>query len=298
MGTWGVGISANDDFQDVKDIFFYFFYHEKISITDIENKITAIYRNNLQDEKSGDWHNIYFAIAYCEWKCGCLSDKIFQTVKRIIESGKDLKYWKELNADESTLQKRASELRKFLEKINVTNTKPIRRKYKIPFVFPLKTGDVFACFSKTNGCFGCGVALEVRDSQLKPWEEEFHFSTLIAISDYTPKELPTIEQIINSKARDVFWNGGCSYNLPKKGFIILGNVADKIDRDYSEYFGNFKIDGKIYGVQHLRPSFDELISADKSKRIIDKFSVPNRPISFFFDKGNLSKTIDIQEKYK
>ncbi|MDE7265340.1 MAG: hypothetical protein K2N52_03615 [Clostridia bacterium] len=159
----------------------------------------------------------------------------------------------------------------------------------------MKTGDVFACYSKANGYYGCGVALEVRDSQLKPWEEAYHFRALFAISDYTPKELPTVEQVLNSNALDVFWSGDCVYNLPERGIIVLGNVAEQIDKNYSEYLGSYLIGERIFCVHSLRPNFDALISHDESKHIKDKFSVLNKPITFFFHKSNLTKTNKILE---
>ncbi|MDE6617954.1 MAG: hypothetical protein K2K13_02880, partial [Clostridiales bacterium] len=212
MGVWSTSISGNDDFQDVKYIFFDYFYHDNISIEDIENKIIEIYSKHIVDNDSGEWHDVYFAIAYCEWKCGNVSDRILRRVEDIIASGKNSEYWQDLNATPQTLTQRKRELHKFLDKIKSTNVKPIKRRYKKPFTFSMKTGDVFACYSKANGYYGCGIALEVCDSQLKHWEEAYHFRVLFAISDYTPKELPTVEQVLNSNALDVFWNGGCTYN--------------------------------------------------------------------------------------
>lgn len=293
MGVWNASISASDDFQDVKYAFFDYFYHDKISVEEIENKIIDAYRESITDFDSGEWHDVNFAIAYCEWKCGCLSDKIFKTCEGIISSGRNLEYWAELQATPEIIKKRKRELQKFLEKLKSENTKPIKRRYKKPFVFLLKTGDVFACYSKANGCYGCGIALEVRESQLRPWEEAYHFRALFAISEYTPKELPKVEQVVNSTVRDVFWNGDCVYNLPERGIMVLGNVADKIDNDYSEYFGSHKVNGRIYGVYHLRPNFDELISHDETKRIVDKFSISGKPMSFFFNKANLPTTNEV-----
>ncbi|MCM1368083.1 MAG: hypothetical protein NC184_04660 [Roseburia sp.] len=293
MGVWSTSISDSDDFQDVKDIFFDYFYHDKISIEEIENKIIEIYSEQILNRSSGEWHDVYFAIAYCEWKCGSVSERILSRVEDIIVGGKSLEYWRELNATPKTLTQRKRALLNFLDKIKSTNDRPIKRRYKKPFVFPMKTGDVFACYSKANGYYGCGVALEVRDSQFKFWEEAYHFRALFAISDYTPNELPTVEQVLNSNALDVFWNGGCHYNLPKRGIIVVGNVAEQIDRDFSEYFGSFKIDGHVYCVHSLRANFDDLISHDESKLCKDGFSVLNKPMTFFFHKSNLSTTNEI-----
>lgn len=293
MGAWGAEISANDDFQDVKYIFFDFFYHDKISIEEIEDKIIEIYKDNIYGEDSGEWHDVYFAVAHCEWKCGVLSGRILNAVQDIISGGKNLSYWQELGADKKTLTARKSALERFLTKIKSENLKPFKRRYKKPFVFTLKTGDVFACYSKANSCYGCGVILEVTESRLKAWEEEYHFRALIAVADFTPEKLPTVEEVLSAEALDVFRNGGAEYTLPKRGVIVIGNVAEQIDKDYSEYFGSHKIDGRTYTLCSLRPCFDDLISKDKSKLVRDKFSIPGKPMRFFFDKKNLPTTSEV-----
>ncbi|MDE6618173.1 MAG: hypothetical protein K2K13_04020, partial [Clostridiales bacterium] len=78
--------------------------------------------------------------------------------------------------------------------------------------------------------------------------------------------------------------------------IILGNVSEQIDKDFSEYFGSFKINDRVYGVQSLRANFDDLISHDESKLCRDIFSILNKPMTFFFRKSNLSTTNDILKK--
>ncbi|MDE7215448.1 MAG: hypothetical protein K2O08_01430 [Clostridia bacterium] len=291
MNYWGAGISANNDFADCKEIFFDNFYHEKISIKEIENKILDIYRSPLQD--AGGLHNAYFAIAECEWKCGCLSEEIFSAVEEIISNGKDIEYWKSLKPKAKVIRRRENCLQKFLDKIKSENAKPINRSFRKRFDFPLKTGDVFAHFSKANGCYGCGVVLEAIKDDSIDWAGEYNFRALVAISELTPKFLPTVEEMLSENTLDVFWNGDNVYTLPKKGFIVIDNIADKIDKDYSLYFGSFYDKGRIRQVGSIRPDFDILISKDPNSRLKDKFSVINKPMTYFFDKNNLKKTEEL-----
>lgn len=292
MGVWGAGVSSSDDFQDVKELFFDYFYHSKMSVEEIENTVLGNYGESIADENSGEWHDVYFALAYCEWKCGALSERVKAKVNDIAQSGSNLVYIKELQASELVLKKREREIDKFVAKIISENPKPLKRRYKKPFEFPLKSGDVFACYSKKNGCYGCGIALDVRESQLKPWEEAYHFSALLLIADCRPKELPSVGDVLDANALDIFWNGGCVYNLPERGIKILGNVANQIDSDYSEYFGSYKESGRIFRIgEYLHPTFDELISPDY-KSLVGGFAC-GKSVRFFFRKRNLRTTKEI-----
>lgn len=154
MGTWGVGITANDDFEDIKGQFFDCYYYETLSIDEIENFIITVSKESIPNPLSGEWNNIFFALALCEWKCGCLSSNILQKTENIIISGKDIEYWKELGASAQLCKQRDVVLQKFLTQLKSENKNPIKRLHKKRFVTPLKTGDVFACYSKSNGYYG------------------------------------------------------------------------------------------------------------------------------------------------
>lgn len=286
------GISDNETFLDCNKIFFDNYYYEKISVEEIENKILNFCKESCQDER--ELHNAYFTIAYCEWKCGCLNPEILSAVQDIISNKKDTEYWKALNIKPKIIRRRERCLQTFLEKIQSVNPNPANRKLKSRFAFPLKKGDVFACFSKVNGCYGCGVVLDLKtNGESFNILGDYKFKALVAISQLTTKFLPTVEEIVSENALDVFWIGDDVYNLPKKGFIVIDNIADKIDEDYSLYFGSYYDKGRARCLQTPRPDFDALISKDENRLVKDKFSVPGRSIAYFLRKSNLKKTQEI-----
>ncbi len=297
MGTWGVGITANDDFLDIKAMFFDCYFYGTLSVAEIENSIITYSKDGMSVD-GGEWHNVYFAIALCEWKCGCLSDAILRKVEQIISEGKDIEYWKELGATEGHCRQREKALQKFLTQIKSVNAKPIKRRLKKRFEMPLKTGDVFACYSKANGYYGCGVALRVFESPLKPWEEEYNFYAVFAISALTSEKLPTAEQVVNANVKDVFWNGGCiGYNLPKKGFVVLGNVAESIDVDYAQFRGDFYRGSynrlAVYLRNSGRPSFDGLVSHELYRlQTLCDCPVSDKPMTFLFCERDIIKLSD------
>lgn len=137
-----------------------------------------------------------------------------------------------------------------------------------------------------------GVALQISESSLHPWEEEYNFYALFAISQFTPTELPTTEQVLSANVKDVFYNGGCGeYNLPKRGIKVIGNIAERINADYNEFRGNF-----YRGVYNRlavylrfggRPSFDDLISRSKPYPLQNSFPFQDKPMTFFFEERNL-----------
>lgn len=296
MGAWSVKLSSNDDFSDITKLFFDDYFYDTIPIEEIENKIIETSTYSILDGR--EWHNVYFALADCEWKCGYSNKDIYSKVEEIIQSGKDLEFWKDLGATTYVLQKRQAVLEEFLKKIKSDNTKPIKRVLKERFVFPMKKGDVFTCYSKANKLWGCGVVLEVRESQLQVWEEEYHFNVLLAISDVVGAYTPIVNQILESDVKDIFWDGGCSYILPKRDIFVIGNVADRIDDNYIDYFGSYVEGERIYWGGEARPKFDVIISPSKKYKPTDKFLVPNKPMRFYFNKSNLHTTKEILNRRK
>ncbi|MDE6758394.1 MAG: hypothetical protein K2J89_03835 [Clostridia bacterium] len=294
MGAWSVKLSSNDDFTDITKMFFDYYFYDTISIEEIEEKIIEISSYSVLDSR--EWHNVYFALADCEWKCGYFNKDIFSKAEEIIQSGRDLEYWKELGATPYVLQKRQAVLSDFLEKIKSENTKPVKRVLKERFVFPLKRGDVFTYYSKPSKVWGCGVVLEVRESQLQIWEEEYHFYALLAISELNGAYAPIVNQILESDVKDIFWDGGCSYTLPKRDILVIGNVADIIDENYTNYFGSVQEGESICWREASRPKFEDMISPNKKYKAENKFLVPNKPMRFYFDKNNLRTTQEILNK--
>lgn len=291
MGWWRAKISNSEGYLETKEMFFDYYFYETISAKEIEDNIIEIYNKRIKDKRK--WHDVYFAIADCEWKFGCLSQEILAKVEEIIVSGKDIEYWKSIYAPDYALERRQKALTEFLEKLKTQNPKPMKRRQKKRITFQLKTGDVFTCYSKMYKMWGCGVVLEVRESPLYPWEEDFNYRALIAISEIVGPHSPIFEQILESRVRDVYWDGGRMCTLPRQYMFVIGNVADQIDKDYTNYFGAIEKDGQVsYNCKKRLPLQEQMVTQYDTKRV-DRFSVINKPMTFFFDKNNLRTTEEI-----
>src|SRR5688572_21047431 len=124
MGSWNTKINGNDTFQDVYQTFFDLYN---------QGKEPAVISKQIQEEfvemfnDPDDRNNSLFGLAWAQWETKALDPKIFQQVKEIIETGKDIELWKDLGADEKTLKKRQAALDKFLTQLATEKEKPKRR---------------------------------------------------------------------------------------------------------------------------------------------------------------------------
>src|SRR5690242_9348648 len=103
MGSWSTAINGNDTFLDIYQAFFDL-YNEGLNPTDISKKILADYDEMFSDHE--DRNNSLFGLALAQWETKSLDSQLLKRVKEIIETGEDLKLWKELEADEKALAKR------------------------------------------------------------------------------------------------------------------------------------------------------------------------------------------------
>lgn len=155
MGAWGTNIKENDTTADIYADFFDL-YNEGQTATDISTKL-------LKDNKElinnpDDCNNFWFALALAQWETKSLDVKVFEKVKQIIESGNDIKVWKELDAEENDLSKRKIALENFLVKIETEKLKAKSRK-KPRNVKPIFTKGECLTFKLENGNFGGAVVL-------------------------------------------------------------------------------------------------------------------------------------------
>lgn len=139
-----LSITQNDEFCEVKEEFIEY-YNSGMPVSDITKTILDEYRKEF-DETDGVFHNVYFAIAYCEWLCCEQSDTIMKAVSEIIENNTDILYIKELGASESDVKYRRKQLDSFLAKIKTPKEKPQKRcpPPKDKTLPPLKAGDLFS----------------------------------------------------------------------------------------------------------------------------------------------------------
>lgn len=152
MSSWGTGIKQSDEFLDVYEEFF----DKYVDGTDplaIFSEIWQEYRGEFpEDHNDPILHTIRFALAQCLWECGTKDESLWNEIDEIITTGKDLKFWGDLGADESLKRKRKKSLEEFWLKINST-PKRIRypKKNSVPRAPTLHKGDIFAYADPRGG---------------------------------------------------------------------------------------------------------------------------------------------------
>jgi len=91
MDAWGTGISANDTYAMVRDEFFGA-YDEGAEPADITKQILEDHKDLSVDPEES--HHFWFALARCQWECKALQPEVFERVRDLIESGKDIELWR------------------------------------------------------------------------------------------------------------------------------------------------------------------------------------------------------------
>lgn len=124
MGVWNTEIIGNDTTLDIYSNFFERYNNGGNQVW-ISNEIKTEFSHYFSD--SDDRNNSLFGLALAQWETKSLELEILMQVKEIIDSGTDLKLWKELGADEKTIQKRKTELQNFLKLISTEKPKAKRR---------------------------------------------------------------------------------------------------------------------------------------------------------------------------
>jgi hypothetical protein len=134
MGTWNTTIKGNDTTLDIYQNFFDR-YNEGQNPIEVSKSIKNDFKEYFQD--SDDRNNSLLGLALAQWETNCLEPKIYKEVKEIIDSKNDLKLWKELGADERTINRRKKVLDKFLNQISTERPKP-KRRVRPKFDFSMK----------------------------------------------------------------------------------------------------------------------------------------------------------------
>lgn len=162
MGSWGTAISSNDTYADIYSDFFDL-YNDGLDVVEISNKIIAGNQELINDKD--DCNNFWFALAKAQWECKQLDIDILDRVKKIIETGVDLEIWRQLDANEKTIQKRKVVLDKFLADLQTERPKAKSRKKKIIRQPVFEKGDCLT-FKLENGNYGGAVVLEaIKDGE-------------------------------------------------------------------------------------------------------------------------------------
>lgn len=230
MGTWGTAISSNDTYADI--------YSEFMSLYDdgLEpQEITIRLINKNSDLINGEEsNNFWFALAKAQWECNSLDLELFQKVKVIIESGKDIKLWQDLGADKTNLNKREKVLLNFLVKLSVEKEKPRKRKRKVLRNSIFSKGDCLI-FKLDNGYYGGAFVLYSEK------QTEFGLN-LIAITDIKKSEKPTLNDF--KKAHVLFQKIQFGINNYKDRAMISWYYAQfyKKHNVNLEAIGNLKVE--------------------------------------------------------
>lgn len=146
MGCWGMGMTQSDEFCEVYDHFMER-YNNGDEVSAITNEILKEYHSEFSDD-DGIMHDVYFALAKAEWMCCSQSKIILARVNKIIESGANIRFYRELQATEKDLKLRQKNLEKFWASLQTPRAKPRQRRIdpldRIKELPPVQPGECYA----------------------------------------------------------------------------------------------------------------------------------------------------------
>ena len=198
MGTWGTGISSNDDYADIYSEFFEL-YNEGKDVADATALVLA--RNGEMLGMPEAVNNVWIALAKAQWECKQLQPEVYERVKTIIDSKADLKVWNELGATKSDIEKRRKALNRFLSQLQSAKPKAKVRKKKVICDPIFKKGECLT-FKLKNGNFGGAVILEAE------YGTELGLN-LVAVTRINQPQKPTLETF---KSADVMIKNFASWD--------------------------------------------------------------------------------------
>lgn len=228
MGVWGAGITQSDEYCEVYDTFMEK-YDAGESVEAITEEILNIYFSEF-DADDGILHDVYFALAKCQWMCGALSETVMGTVKDIIQSGKNLAFLNELEADDRFLRDRKKNLDKFLSSLE-TPRKTVRKRKAPPKerqLPPANIGDVFSYKGETG--LRIFVVLDIWDKT--HWREGY----FCCIFDKEFLHKPDVSELATEIIGQIGVYVAEEY-LPASKIRLIGNLTIPPNK-YEELFGN------------------------------------------------------------
>ena len=256
MGVWGAGLTQSDEYCEVYDSFM-----EKYDAGESVEAITTEILNGYLSEFDADdgiLHDVYFALAKCQWMCGALSEIIMNTVRDIIQNEKNLEFLKDLEADDRFLRDRKKNLDKFLISLETPRNNPRKRKLppKGKPLPPAKIGDVFSYKGETG--LRIAVVLDYWDNT--HWCEGYFCCVLdkeyLVNPDLNELALEKIAQIGMYDAKEF---------LPASKICLIGSLRMPPNK-YEELFGNSLLIGcreDFYTSKRVKQSMtlEELLNA-------------------------------------
>lgn len=224
MSYWGMGITQNDEYCEVYELFMEE-YDKGKPVAEITNDILIEYESEFS-ANDGILHDVYFALGKAEWMCGGVSEIVIQQITKIIESGDNISFLKQFGATESDLKARKKNLNKFLKTLSVPRGKTRNRKIpeekyinepKIEYT-PLpyfKDGDVLAYNDK--GIYRIFSIVRHQKAYSKPvvfcylWKKQFTY-------------IPTTEELFNEYIMPLGYLDGNTFPNTDK-IIFIGNIS-------------------------------------------------------------------------
>ncbi len=251
MGTWGISISSNDTFAEVYDSYFNY-YNDNWEIDLIVNQLEKDYDETIEIEE--DANNFWFALAKALWECNALNVTILNKVKEIVNSGHDLRIWKELEASEQDLKKRKAVLDNFLIQISTPKDHPkARKKIKVklvPSVF--EKGDCLV-FKMDNGNYGGALVYEAEKQgkyglnfivattifkSIKPNLSDFENADILTI--WEEERYGKIVHKLKNELPIAYWFEAKSHKEFADSFERIGNLS--VTKKFShDFLGSFQV---------------------------------------------------------
>lgn len=222
MSAWGTGIKQSDEFMDVYDEFFDR-YKDDATAMEVYRAILTEYQEEFSDGDSGPLlYTVYYALAQSLWECGERDEWLWQTVREIIDTEADLKFWNELGAEPELIVSRRRALNKFWEKINSTPAKVRKPKKTGKKREPtLHKGDLYAY--AVEGGFRAALVLDF------VWD-----SFLTAITEEVFDRIPTEAEVMAAHTRTLSWFS-VRESIPKKDRILISAIP--INKNYNNRAG-------------------------------------------------------------
>jgi hypothetical protein len=271
MGAWGTGISSNDTYSDVYAEFFDL-YDEGMSVPEISTKLLSSFRETIDDPD--DANNFWFALGRAQWECKELDPALLTRIERIVESGTDIEVWRQLDASEADLKKRAVALDRFLEKLRSEKPKARKRKKRVIRQPVFEKGECLV-FRLENGNYGGAVVLEA--------VSRVGFGlNLVATTRINQVDLPAVQDFTSAEVmvknfgnwkneREVGWRNSIRFSKEKDLFQGIGKIFVEKRYDPDDYSQGFFYGGfwrSIIEVAGLQFASEEKIAKPKNKVMV------------------------------
>lgn len=221
MGCWGMGVTQSDEFGEVYDRFMEE-YDEGKPVSDITKDILEEYLEEFESD-DGVLHDVYFALGKAEWMCGGISDEIFEKIKRIVEAGENIAFYRELEATEQDLKMRKKNLEKFLHNLSVPRGKVKKRKVPEEKYVSKESGNLSLAKVKRYDIYAYKNDGKYRAFALI---ERTKIDSCTAVFVYAWRavfeEIPTIEQLLKEYIKPVGWFENKTFPDMEK-LTLIGN---------------------------------------------------------------------------